>query len=208
VERIIRCYEGYVLVLLGKRKLLNSKAIVTCPEGYKYQLPLITPGKPSPSFAPLYYTILSRVPSYHTFETDHVLHSKRLSIPHSLHLYDTNTAKKDEDTSQTWPRLRHSPSLKGISQLATDGVYRSFSSTGEVVDYKQMSPAEITKMLEWFGKYVDSKTSEEAKKKFHGVDGRNVTDLEQLLHPGQELCRAELNKDRTNSPASLCLSRP
>jgi hypothetical protein len=62
------------------------------------------------------------------------------------------------------------------------------------VDYKQLSPAEITMMLEFFGKHIDSESFEKAKKKFHGVDGRNVTDLEQLLHPGPEICPAKFNK--------------
>ncbi|KAF7594830.1 hypothetical protein BBP40_008160 [Aspergillus hancockii] len=101
---------------------------------------------------------------------------------------------KDEEASQTWPPLKHSPSLQGFTHLASDGVYRSFSSSGEVVDYKQMSPAEITKMLEFFGKLIDSETFEKTKKKFHGVDGRNVTDLKQLLHPGPEICPVEFNK--------------
>jgi hypothetical protein len=83
--------------------------------------------------------------------------------------------------------LKQSPSLKGLNHLATDGVYRSFSSSGEVVDYKQLSPAEITKVLEFHEKYMDSEIFQKTKKKFDGVDGRNVTDLEQLLHPGLEL---------------------
>jgi hypothetical protein len=56
-----------------------------------------------------------------------------------------------------------------------------------VVDYKQLSPAEIAMMLEFFEKHMHSESLQESKKKFEGVDGRNVTDLEQLLHPGPEL---------------------
>lgn len=62
------------------------------------------------------------------------------------------------------------------------------------MDYKQLSPAEITTMLEFFEKHIDSESSEKAKKKFDGVDGRTVTDLEQLLHPGPELRPAKFNK--------------
>lgn len=43
------------------------------------------------------------------------------------------------------------------------------------------------------GKLIDSESFEKMKKKFHGVDGRNVTDLEQLLHPGPELRPERLN---------------
>jgi hypothetical protein len=57
-----------------------------------------------------------------------------------------------------------------------------------VVDYKQLSPTEITKMLEFFEKHThNSESFQESRKKFEGVDGRNVTDLEQLLHPGREI---------------------
>jgi hypothetical protein len=49
-------------------------------------------------------------------------------------------------------------------------------------------------MLEFFGKYMDPEAFEKSKPKFDGVDGRNVTDLEQLLHPGAGLCPAEFNK--------------
>lgn len=76
-------------------------------------------------------------------------------------------------------------------------MYRSFSSSGEVVDYQyqQMSPEEITKMLEFVKKYVEPEYSETAKKIFEGVDGRKVTtDLEQLLHPGPELRPEKFNK--------------
>ncbi|PYH42801.1 uncharacterized protein BP01DRAFT_393835 [Aspergillus saccharolyticus JOP 1030-1] len=98
------------------------------------------------------------------------------------------SCSKDEGSSKIFPSLKHSPSGNGFSHLATDGVYRSFSSSGEVVDYKQLSPAEISKMLEFFEKHMNSEKFQEAKKKFDGVDGRDVTDLEQLLHPGPEVC--------------------
>ncbi|KAL3428949.1 hypothetical protein BDV09DRAFT_190544 [Aspergillus tetrazonus] len=80
--------------------------------------------------------------------------------------------------------LQHSPSGQGFTHVATDGVYRSFSSSGEEIDYKQLSPAEIAEMLEFFGEYLDPEAFEKGRKKFDGVDGRNVADLEQLLHPG------------------------
>ncbi|KAE8150459.1 hypothetical protein BDV25DRAFT_154280 [Aspergillus avenaceus] len=93
---------------------------------------------------------------------------------------------KNEGESNAFPPLKHSPSLKGFTHLATDGVYRSFSSRGEVVDYKQLSPAEIASMLEFFEKHIDSEAFQKVKK-FDGVDGRTVTDLEQLLHLGPDI---------------------
>jgi hypothetical protein len=73
-------------------------------------------------------------------------------------------------------------------------VYRSFSSSGEVVGYKQLSLEEITAMLEFFGKHIDSESFEKAKEKFHWVDGVNMTDLEQLLHPGPGLRSVRFSK--------------
>ncbi|KAB8231649.1 uncharacterized protein BDW43DRAFT_301590 [Aspergillus alliaceus] len=113
--------------------------------------------------------------------------------PQSKSAPDPLQQKKDDEPSP-FPLLRHSPSNKGFTHLATDGVIRSFSSSGEVIDYKQSSPAEIIKMLEFFGKYMDPEAFEEVRKKFKGVDGRNVTDLEQLLHPEPGICPAEFNK--------------
>jgi hypothetical protein len=122
------------------------------------------------------------------------LHSK--SISDSLHLCDAilRLQQKDKAESQTGPSLKHSPSLQGFFHLGCDGVYRSFSSTGEVVDYKQLSPVEITAMVEDFGKYIDAESFKKTKKKFHGVDGRNVTDMEQLLHPGPDVRPAKFDK--------------
>jgi hypothetical protein len=42
-------------------------------------------------------------------------------------------------------------------------------------------------ILEFHEKYMDPEIFQKTKKKFDGVDGRTVTDLEQLLHPGLEL---------------------
>jgi hypothetical protein len=73
-------------------------------------------------------------------------------------------------------------------------VYRSYSSSGEVVDYQQLSPAEITLVMKNFGGHVDSESFEKATKKMHGVDGRTVTDLGQLLNPGPELRPSRFKK--------------
>jgi hypothetical protein len=42
-------------------------------------------------------------------------------------------------------------------------------------------------MLEFFRKYIDLEAFKKTKPKFDGMDGRNVTDLEQLLHLGPEI---------------------
>lgn len=74
-----------------------------------------------------------------------------------------------------------------MQQLACDGVLRSYSSSGEVVDYRQLSPEEIDLALKSMEGIFPSDHLEKTVEKMRGVDGRNVTDLEQLLHPGPEI---------------------
>jgi hypothetical protein len=57
-----------------------------------------------------------------------------------------------------------------------------------------LSPAEITLVMKNFGGHVDSESFEKATKKMHGVDGRTVTDLGQLLNPGPELRPSRFKK--------------
>ena len=92
-----------------------------------------------------------------------------------------------EETLRVLRSLRSSPSNEGFSHLATDGVYRSFDSKGEVVDYRKLSPEEISMMLSYHSERYSAEPNQMALEKFHGVDGRTVTDLEQLLHPDAAL---------------------
>jgi hypothetical protein len=92
-----------------------------------------------------------------------------------------------EETLRVLRSLRSSPSNEGFSHLAIDGVYRSFSSKGEVVDYRKLSPEEIAMMLSYHSERYSAEQKQMALEKFHGVDGRTVTDLEQLLRPSAAL---------------------
>lgn len=83
--------------------------------------------------------------------------------------------------------LRSSPSNEGFSHLAIDGVYRSFSSKGEVVDYRELSPEEIIMMPSYHSEGYSAEQNEMALEKFKGVDGRTASDMEQLLHPNAAL---------------------
>lgn len=64
-----------------------------------------------------------------------------------------------------------------------DGVYRSYDSKGEVVDYRKLSPEEISAMLTFQSKHYSTEQNQTLLEKFRGVDGRIVTDEQQLLHP-------------------------
>ncbi|RAK76590.1 uncharacterized protein BO72DRAFT_448835 [Aspergillus fijiensis CBS 313.89] len=71
----------------------------------------------------------------------------------------------------------------GFSHLGMDGVWRNFSHDRSVVSYHVLSPEEISEVLGIFPGWV----REKIEKGLEGVDGRDVTDIEQLLHPKEEL---------------------
>ena len=86
----------------------------------------------------------------------------------------------------------------GFLQLGPDGVVRSFgwSDSGEltVVDYRQLDPGQIRTWIntitagrhEVAGEEPDLSWDDE----FESVDGRDVIDDDQLLHPDQVSLRA------------------
>ncbi|KAJ0413579.1 hypothetical protein BJY00DRAFT_57679 [Aspergillus carlsbadensis] len=79
--------------------------------------------------------------------------------------------------------LKHDPSGRGFTHLATDGVLRSFDGDRKVVDYRQLSPDEIQIVLQIY----PEKMRDMVKDKFVGVDGRDVCDEGALWNPGREL---------------------
>jgi hypothetical protein len=66
-------------------------------------------------------------------------------------------------------------------------VYRAYSSSGDVTDYKQLSPPEIAIMMASFKPLVDPESFAKLEAKMDGKDGRDITDLDQLLHPGPDV---------------------
>jgi hypothetical protein len=50
-----------------------------------------------------------------------------------------------------------------------------------------LSPEEIAMMLSYHSERYSAEQKQMALEKFHGVDGRTVTDLEQLLRPSAAL---------------------
>jgi hypothetical protein len=67
-----------------------------------------------------------------------------------------------------------------------DGVYRSYDSKGEVVDYRKLSPEEISDMLSLQSPHYSAEQKQTLLEKFQGVDGRIVNDEQQLLHPAAD----------------------
>ncbi|RAH46595.1 uncharacterized protein BO95DRAFT_442109 [Aspergillus brunneoviolaceus CBS 621.78] len=71
----------------------------------------------------------------------------------------------------------------GFSHLGMDGVWRNFGHDRNVISYRALSPEEIFEVPGIFPGWV----RERIEKGLEGVDGRDVTDIEQLLHPREEL---------------------
>ncbi|OJK01316.1 hypothetical protein ASPACDRAFT_115958 [Aspergillus aculeatus ATCC 16872] len=70
----------------------------------------------------------------------------------------------------------------GFSHLGMDGVWRNFGHDRNVVSYRALSAEEISEVLDfpgWMRQRVEKGLEE--------VDGRDVTDIEQLLDPSEEL---------------------
>jgi len=64
----------------------------------------------------------------------------------------------------------------GLCCLGNDGVNRSFSSVGQVVDYRRFSPEQISNYLDKFAGFYPNEEMKRLKIIFDGVDGREVDD--------------------------------
>lgn len=70
--------------------------------------------------------------------------------------------------------------------VGLDGVYRTFDSRKEVVDYKQLSPEGIEAVAKIFKGANDPELYPKTVEMLRGVDGRDVTDVRRLLNPREE----------------------
>ncbi|KAL2826766.1 hypothetical protein BJY01DRAFT_229557 [Aspergillus pseudoustus] len=104
----------------------------------------------------------------------------------------TNPAAKEIMSS-----LRRDPEGRGFTHLATDGVLRTFDGDRNVVDYRQLSPEEIRTVMQVF----PQQWRDQVKDKFVGVDGRDVTDEEQLRYPSEELVPRREKRSGTEAPS-------
>jgi hypothetical protein len=55
------------------------------------------------------------------------------------------------------------------------------------VDFKQLDPDEIDTIVRSLYSLIEYEKYQQLVKVMEGVDGRDVTDMEQILHPGPEL---------------------
>ena len=92
-----------------------------------------------------------------------------------------------EESSRIFRSVRPSPSLNGFHHLGDDGVLRSYSSQGVVRDYKCLSPDEIAAVIATTSASIPQEEAEKIAKIMEGVDGRAVSDINQILNPPPEI---------------------
>jgi hypothetical protein len=64
-----------------------------------------------------------------------------------------------------------------------DGVWRNYDGNRKAISYRPLSPEEIAEVLATYPDWM----REMLGKQLEGVDGRSVTDVEQLMNPASEV---------------------
>jgi hypothetical protein len=79
--------------------------------------------------------------------------------------------------------LEKDPAGEGFPHQGMDGVWREFGKDGKVWSYRTLSPEEIKEMVNMWPEDIRSFL----EKELEGVDGPNVKDIPQLLHPDADI---------------------
>lgn len=80
---------------------------------------------------------------------------------------------------------------------------RSYNSKREVHDYKQLSAADIAILLASYKRILGPEAYTAFAAKVEGKDGRGVTDLEQLMHPGPDVAPLKKVERRTDNTRAV-----
>jgi hypothetical protein len=64
-----------------------------------------------------------------------------------------------------------------------DGVWRNYDGNRKVISYRPLSPEEIAEVLAMYPAWM----REMLESQLEGVDGRSITDVEQLMNPASEV---------------------
>ena len=75
----------------------------------------------------------------------------------------------------------------GYFNLGNDGVLRSLSSTNKVLAYAQLSPRLISAFLARPPEEYWAQNGQHLRETFNNVDGRTVTNIQQLVDPGEDI---------------------
>lgn len=112
-----------------------------------------------------------------------------------------------EEAGRIFSSVKSSPSGQGFHHLGDDGVLRSYDSKGEVFDYNRLSPDEIEILVASSTVLLPADSARMVAEVMDGVDGRDVTDLEQILHPPPQL-RPPVSEPRRQMPSPEDPSSP
>ncbi|CAF9921369.1 MAG: hypothetical protein HETSPECPRED_004509 [Heterodermia speciosa] len=99
---------------------------------------------------------------------------------------EAGLAKKTTDVYDLVGALEKSDN--GVAVLCGDGVVRSFSANLTVLAYQKLDAQQIQKVVDDYGR--DDKLT----KVYAGVNGHDVVDTEQLLHPSKDLLPKDFGK--------------
>jgi hypothetical protein len=64
-----------------------------------------------------------------------------------------------------------------------DGIWRNYDGNRKVISYRALSPDEIAEVLDTMPEWLRTQLGS----RLEGVDGRTITDVNQLVNPGPEL---------------------
>ncbi|KLO12327.1 hypothetical protein SCHPADRAFT_426212 [Schizopora paradoxa] len=112
-----------------------------------------------------------------------------LSIFMSTAAMSTNVDRSDASLTlgQVMRSMKRDPTGEGFFHVGDDGVLRTLTANKTVVDYRQLTPAQIAQKLAVYS--GDTKTYLENL--FEGVDGRDVMDPQSLWTLSPQLMPSE-----------------
>ncbi|GLA53921.1 hypothetical protein CBS147343_3391 [Aspergillus niger] len=103
-----------------------------------------------------------------------------LSVLSALASAIPTTSDSTQNVTDIINNIPQSPN--GVLYLGSDGVLRSIDAANRVVSYQQLSPQQISQYIQ----NLPQRDAARLQRVFQGVDGRDVTDLDQLLNPDSD----------------------
>ncbi|RAH54501.1 hypothetical protein BO85DRAFT_522861 [Aspergillus piperis CBS 112811] len=103
-----------------------------------------------------------------------------LSVLFALAPAVPTTSNSTQNVTDIINNIPQSPN--GVLFLGNDGVLRSVDAANRVVSYQQLSPQQISQYIQ----NLPQRDVARLQSGFQGVDGREVTDLDQLLYPDSD----------------------
>ncbi|GLA06181.1 hypothetical protein AnigIFM60653_006704 [Aspergillus niger] len=103
-----------------------------------------------------------------------------LSVLFALASAVPTTSDNTQNVTDIINNIPQSPN--GVLYLGSDGVLRSVGAANRVVSYQQLSPQQISQYIQ----NLPQRDAARLQRVFQDADGRDVTDLDQLLNPDSD----------------------